>query len=128
MSTQSHIFNPHNHSFDERIRSYKSVLDAYRNLEASRAYQDDQEWADRLGTAEDMTHAEMVIENSLKVVMDFVMPSEIVEAIGKGLLTSDDAQLIAQIERQQDIQSFREDKQADTEQNQQRFGKNRFKS
>jgi hypothetical protein len=109
MSTQSHIFNPHNHSFDERIRSYKSVLDAYRNLEASRTYQDDPEWADRLGTEEDMNHAEMVIENSLKVAMDFVMPSEIVEAIGKGLLTSDDAQLIAQIERQQEMQSIREE-------------------
>lgn len=111
MSTQSHIFNPQNHSFDERIRSYKSVLDAYRNLEASRAYQDDPEWADRLGTEEEMTNAEMVIENSLKVAMDFVMPSEIVEAIGKGLLTSEDAQLIVQIERQQEMQSIREEHQ-----------------
>lgn len=111
MSDQAHIYHPKNASFDERIRSYKDVLDAYSNLQASRAYMEDQEWADRLGTEKDMSHAEIVIKNSLKVATDFVMPSEIVEAIGKGLLTSEDAKLIEQIERQQEMQSIREEKQ-----------------
>ena len=110
MSNQAHIFHPKNASFGERIRSYKDVLEAYRNLQASFEYSDDKNWADRLGTAEELSHAEVVIKNSLKAATDFIMPSEIVEAIGKGLLTSDDAELIERIERQHEMQSLRSDK------------------
>ena len=120
MSDQAHIFHPKNASFGERIRSYKEVLDAYSNLQASREHMDDKSWADRLGTEEELTNAEVVIKNSLKKAMDFVMPAEIVEAIGKGLLSSDDAELIERIERQSEIQSFREDKQQ-SHQNQRSF-------
>lgn len=111
MQSQSHIFNPQDNTFDERIRSYKSVLNAYRNMESSLDYMNEREWSDRLGSSEEISEAQVIVDNSLKIAIDSIQPSEIQEAEAKGLLSSEDLRLIEQIERQQEIQKSREEKQ-----------------
>lgn len=112
MQNQSHLFNPKDDTFQERIRSYKTVLHAYSNMEACLDRMNDKEWSDRLGSTEELGEAQVIVDNSLKIAMTSIKPSEIRKAEAQGLLTPQDLVLLERIERQQEMQSARAEKQA----------------
>lgn len=112
MSEAAHTFHPTNDSFEERIRSYKAVLASYRNLEASLVHMDNKDWANRLGTPEELAEAQIILSNSMDMATKSVSASEIRKAEALGWLDVEDMKLITRLERQQEMQAQRKDKKA----------------
>ena len=90
--------------------AYKQALDAYRSLETGTGMTLDEEWADRLGTPQELIDAEEVLTNSLKMASKSVTKDDMHKAKTTGWLDEEDLQLIARIEREQEMKELREDK------------------
>ncbi|MEZ5536410.1 MAG: hypothetical protein R3F02_12390 [Thiolinea sp.] len=89
---------------------------SYRNLEANIERIHDKEWSDRLGTAEELEEAQVIISNSLKVASDAIDASELREAKAQGMLTQDDLKVIARLERETEMQIIRDDRLSNNQQ------------
>ena len=106
----SHIYNPINITFEERMRSYKSALSAYRSVEISARNMGDTDWADRIGTEQELDDARTILSNSLALAAKSVSANEVRKAEKIGWLDADDMKLITRFERLQEIQEQRKSK------------------
>ena len=80
MSANAHIFNPHSDSLVDRIAEYKQILQARQNAHKSLDLLHDKEWANRLGSKEDIEYALQVTENGLNLAVSSIKKSEIAKA------------------------------------------------
>ena len=110
MLETAHTYNPNNNTFEERVRSYKVALDAYRSLEISANQMGNKEWADRLGTYEELADAEIILTNSLSSAAKEVSAADVHKAEAMGLLNTEDVKLIARFEREQEMKAQRKSK------------------
>ena len=110
MTESAHTFHPTEDTYEYRMGAYKQALDAYRNLETGTGMTLDEEWADRLGTPQELIDAEKILTNSLKMASKSVTKDDMHKAKTTGWLDEEDLQLIARIEREQEMKSLREDK------------------
>ncbi len=107
MSKSAHIFNPLNDSLEERVRSFRSVSQAFRNVESSLQHMGDKEWADRLGEKEDVQQAYDITKRSLGMATQSIQQSELKSAIAQGLINDREAREFIQIKRQQEMKNSR---------------------
>ena len=121
MSIFPHLYHPSSSELKERIRSFKIVLDSYRNLEASLKTRDDQASADRLGTPDELSEAKIIISNSLDMAAKSLQKSEIQQAQAKGWLDSEDTKLITRLDRLNEMKAQRQQKQGQSDSQKQRF-------
>lgn len=63
---QESIYHPQDHSLASRIEALKIVLQEKRNIELSLELMANQEWSERLGSAEELQQAHSLISNSLE--------------------------------------------------------------
>ena len=106
----SHIYNPINITFEERMRSYKSALSAYRSMEISAKHMGDKDWANRIGTEQELDDARTILSNSLELAAKSVSADEIRKAETIGWLDAEDINLITRFERLQEVQEHRRGK------------------
>ncbi len=113
MANTAHIYNPQNHSLEERIRAYRSVREAWLNAEASLKYKDDpsSEWFYTLGEAEEIEQAHKIAANSLQMATEDLSEDELRSAIDQGLMDTAEMREFIQYKRQQKMQAIREDQQ-----------------
>ncbi len=95
MPNSAHTYTPKNDSFEERIRSCKSVLDAQQNADISLKMTGDKDWSDRLGSPEELQYANQVAESSLQRAADSLELSELYYAKEQGMLTMDEVNQIS---------------------------------
>ncbi len=87
-----HLYSPQDDSLEERVRAYRSVVQAQRNIESSLKLAADREWSDRLGTEDELRAAKEVVENSLSVAVSAINADEIEKSVSDGLISQDDAE------------------------------------
>jgi len=97
MASVAHTYTPQNNSFEERVHSCKSVLKAYRNVRISLGLANEKDWAERLGTPEEIEYANLVMNHSLQRATAAIQYSELYYAQEQGLLTKDDVQQLSTI-------------------------------
>jgi len=85
------IFNPLDDSLAERIRAYRSVQEAYMNIEASLKYADDPEWSDTLGEHQGLEEAHKIIVESFQEATQALSVEDIDKAKEQGLMSNDEA-------------------------------------
>lgn len=107
MLNSAHIFNPLNDSLEERVRSFRSVSQAFQNVEHSLQHLDDEEWADRLGSKEEVQQAYEITKRSLGMATQSIEQKELKTAIDKGLLNDAEAKELIQLKRQQQMATTR---------------------
>ena len=110
MFETAHTYHPTNNTFEERVRSYKTALDAYRSLEVSANQMGNKEWANRLGTSKELSDAETILTNSLKMATNEVTAADVRKAEAIGWLDPEDMKLIARFEREQEMKAQRKNK------------------
>ncbi|MGL1959458.1 MAG: hypothetical protein OCD00_19435 [Colwellia sp.] len=94
MKSTAHFYNPKDDSLDERIHAYKKAFLAWKNIEASFRFHDEQEWSDRLGSKEDLLKAKEITENSLDRATSGLSNAEIQLAIDKDLVSSQESEYL----------------------------------
>jgi len=85
------IFNPLDDSLTERLRAYRSVHEAYLNIEASLKLADDPEWVNTLGDPQLLDEAHKTIVDSLQEATQSITIEEIDQAKEQGLMSNDEA-------------------------------------
>jgi len=91
MKQSAHIFNPKNDSLEARIEAYRSVQEAWMNIEASFKHWDDPEWQNTLGEYSELEEAHKIVLNSLNEATQSITVEEIDKAKEQGLMTDDEA-------------------------------------
>ena len=107
MTQSDTIFTPKNNSLQERIKAYRSVVNAWYNAEASLKVMDDDEWAHTLGEKEEIVKAHNIILNSLNTASKEISLNEMKQARELGLLSDSEAQEFINNSRQDEIQKIR---------------------
>lgn len=107
MNKYAHIFTPRDDSLAERIRAYRSVLNAQRHTEAGFKFLDDPQWSDRIGEESELQEALAVTTRSFKKAISSVGKEEIEQAFSDGLINAEEHKQIVQIMRKQDMQTSR---------------------
>ncbi len=112
MNDTAHIFNPKDDSLDERVRAYRSCSSTLRNTKASVELVNDSAWSDRLGSRKEIEQAHMIAKRSTEMAVNQILQSEAEQAVGKGLLESDELKEIIQFKRLQTMQNRRNDQRS----------------
>jgi len=85
------IFNPLDDSLAERIRAYRSVQEAWMNIEASLKVANDPEWSATLGESQELEEAHKIILGSLQEATQALSVEDIDKAKEQGLMSEDEA-------------------------------------
>ena len=107
--TTDHIFTPKDDSLEARIEAYRNVYEAWQNAEASCKFLDDDEWAESLGSREEVERALDISIRSLRIASNAFTREEIAEARKTDLIQNHEAQEIIANQRQGEMQSVREE-------------------
>lgn len=107
MSDEAYIFNPRNDSLEERIRSYRSVLEALRNAEASLEHLDDEEWSSSLGDKEEVQQAYEIAKRSHAMAVQSISQVESQKAKEEGLISNAEMIEFTREKRQQEMSDLR---------------------
>lgn len=113
MPETAHIYNPQNDSLAERIRAYRIAHQDYLNVEASLKFLDDDNWADTLGSREEVNQAHEVSLRSLQMATEAIKRDELSHARDQGLLNKDEVYEIIENKQQYKMQSIRKERQAE---------------
>ena len=111
--TNAHIFTPADNSLEARIQSLKSALRAQRDVELSQKLVKQKQWADMLGSPEEVHQANEIISNGLKNASASLSPSDIKQAVNQGLLSPEESQKLTVMKRQEKMKKFRNTQQSD---------------
>lgn len=84
------IFNPLDDSLAERIRAYRSVHEAWLNIEASLKVADDPEWSNTLGERQDVETAHKDILEGFQEALQAISVEDIDNAKEQGLMSEDE--------------------------------------
>jgi hypothetical protein len=76
MAYSEHIYAPDGDSLEARVSAYKTVREAWLNVEASLKFLDDDLWADRLGDRDNVEEAYRISPRSLKMATDAISQDE----------------------------------------------------
>ncbi len=112
MNDTAHIFNPKDNSLSERVRAYRSCSSTLRNTKASLELVNNSAWSDRLGSREEIEQAHLIAKRSTEMAVNQISQSEAEQAVGKGLLESDELKEIIQFKRLQTMQNRRNDQRS----------------
>ncbi len=96
MLKNAHIFNPLDDSLAERVKAYRSVYDAWLNVEASLKQADDSEWSNTLGETQDLEEAHNIISHSMVMATSSLSIEEIDQATDQGLMSKEEASQFVQ--------------------------------
>lgn len=107
MSTHSHIYSPASDSLEARIEALKGVLQAFRNIKLSKKISGDVDWVNRLGTSEELEHAEQITLGSLKIALDNLSFDDLKYAKQKKLISDTEFNEFKKLQAQSDLQSRR---------------------
>lgn len=107
MVDNAHIYNPKDDSLAERVRAYRVVHQDYLNAEASLKFLDDDNWADTLGSREEVNQAHEVSLRSLQMAIEAINRTELSQAKEQGLLSKDEAHEIIENKQQYKMQDIR---------------------
>jgi hypothetical protein len=112
MSDTAHIFMPQDDTLQERVRAYRSVSEAFRNVEASMKHMNDKEWADRLGEKHEVEEAYAITRRSLHMATKAITADELREAREQGLMSLEEVRGFTKQQRAQEMHGIREEGQA----------------
>lgn len=91
MPKNAHIFNPLSNSLADKVNAYRSVHDAWLNIEASIKQADDPEWSSTLGDKQDLEEAHTIIMGSMVKATNSLSIEEIDQATDQGLMSRKEA-------------------------------------
>jgi len=91
MLENAHIFNPMNDSLAEKVKAYRSVHEAWLNIEASMRQADDPEWSNTLGEANELEEAHDIIMRSMVKATESLSVEEIDQATDQELMSKEEA-------------------------------------
>jgi len=104
--SDAHIFF-NSDTFDERIKAWKTALQAKRNIDKSLELQNDPEWKDRLGTKEELEAAHTIIRNSLDKAGYALTTQDMQHARKHELLNAQELQAAHTYQAKSTLKSFR---------------------
>ena len=114
MSDTAHIFNPINDSLEERIRSYRSVSDAFHQAESSLGLLGNPQWSDVLGEKGEVEQAYEITKRSLDMAVQSIKRSELEQARASGLMTDREVRTFQESSRLAEIRQRRTSQQTST--------------
>ena len=88
--TNAHIFTPADNSLEARIQSLKSALRAQRDVELSKELAKQKQWAETLGSPEEVLQANEIISNGIRNASASLSASDIKQAVNQGLLSQEE--------------------------------------
>lgn len=96
------LFTPKNESLSERLKALQSILKANRDIELSIERAKNKEWANKLGSPEELKQAQEITQKSMDMAIKSIRSKDLKEAREQGLLSPSEASeikvLIAQNE------------------------------
>lgn len=120
MSNIETLFNPRDDSLTEKVNAYYSVCRDYARVQASLKQTKQGKNTDFIGEHDEVVSAYELISQSLHQANSKVSQSDLKQAKDKGLLNDNQLMEIIQVQRLQEMDSKRQNKNSDSHSSSQR--------
>jgi len=103
-----HTFTPSDNTLSARVAALKESLKAHRNIQASQEKFNDPQWANRIGTADELKYANKVAMNTVRQARQSFSEDEFNMAIRDGLIDEKDTKELKALDRQIEMKAHRQ--------------------
>jgi len=107
MSYSAHIFTPQNDSLSERVRSYRSVFEAFKNIEANLKYFKDKNKQNHLGERKEIEDAYIITKNSLQLAIKSFGELELNQLKEQNMMSNNEVLELIKLKRKQEVKEMR---------------------
>ncbi|MEE9363073.1 MAG: hypothetical protein V3U92_10800 [Cellulophaga sp.] len=108
MSEFAHIFTPQNDSLSERVRSYRKVFEAFKNVEVSLKYTNNKSRQNQLGEKKEVEDAYEITEQSLQLAIKSFNNLELDQLKEQNIMSDSEVLELVKLKRKQEVKELRE--------------------